>query len=96
MSCLTHALPGYGIMRNTGEHQDDYALGLGRNSDVRRDSLQSASWDGTTYEWVGAYESGHGAWSPMADGERRVVLSIDIALDAASRLREHVRQACTS
>ena len=50
------SLPDLTMMRNVGEHIDDYA----RNDDRRRykhvdrRTLHVGTWDGTTYEWLGA------------------------------------------
>lgn len=49
-----HALPQLSVMRNVGEHIDDYAVDSSkrRHKDVDRCSLQVGSWDGT-YQWLG-------------------------------------------
>ncbi|MBI2051395.1 hypothetical protein HYT33_01400 [Candidatus Roizmanbacteria bacterium] len=49
-------LPMLQKMRNVGEHIDDYAVDSEkrRHKDVERFSLQVGSFDGTTYEWLGA------------------------------------------
>jgi hypothetical protein len=64
------ALPQLTVMRNVGEHIDDYALDnpKRRHKDVSRQALQVGTWDGTTYQWLG--ES----------------LNVDIAHDAARTL----------
>ena len=48
------ALPMLPLMRNVGEHIDDYALDNGRHKDISRRSLQVGAWDGATYTWLGA------------------------------------------
>jgi len=40
------------MMRNVGEHVDDYALDRGRHKEVNRKMLQVSQWDGTTYHWL--------------------------------------------
>lgn len=64
------ALPHLSVMRNVGEHIDDYAVGnpKRRHKHVDRRSLQAGNWDGVTYQWLG--ES----------------LNIDVAHDAARQL----------
>lgn len=50
-------LPMLQKMRNVGEHIDDYAVDSEkrRHKDVERFALQVGSFDGTTYEWLGAH-----------------------------------------
>jgi hypothetical protein len=64
------ALPQLTVMRNVGEHIDDYAVDSPkrRHKGVSRQGLQVGTWDGTTYEWLG--ES----------------LNVDVAHDAAHTL----------
>ena len=96
------ALPGYVVMRNASEHLDDYVMGRGREEkvnglwvqNVRRQSLQSGSFDGTTFEWVGVYDEGPvKVFAPVSetDGTRRFFLNIDRAFDAALDLSLVVR-----
>jgi hypothetical protein len=49
------SLPGLTVMRNVGEHIDDYAAeSTGRrHKQVDRRWLQVGTFDGTTYEWLG-------------------------------------------
>lgn len=49
------ALPGLATMRNVGEHIDDYDLDrtTRHHRNVNRRMLQVASWDDTTYRWLG-------------------------------------------
>lgn len=49
-----HALPGLSVMRNVGEHIDDYAVDntKRRHKSVDRRSLQVGQWDGATYTWL--------------------------------------------
>jgi hypothetical protein len=49
------ALPGLRRMRNVGEHIDDYALDAPKrhHPEVKRGELQSGTWDGTTFVWLG-------------------------------------------
>jgi len=49
------ALPQLSLMRNVGEHIDDYAVDSPkrRHKGVGRRGLQVHSWDGTTYQWLG-------------------------------------------
>ncbi|HMI85607.1 MAG TPA: hypothetical protein VK550_16030, partial [Polyangiaceae bacterium] len=82
------ALPGYVVMRNASEHLDEYVMSKGREvrvgrgswvQNVRRHSLQSSSFDGTTFEWLGVYEDGPVdvfALEPASEGRRRVRLHI--------------------
>jgi len=69
------ALPTLRIMRNVGEHIDDYALDNPRrvHKQVGRRSLQVGTWDGTTYEWLD------------------MRLNVDDAYDAAESLHAAVR-----
>jgi hypothetical protein len=48
------SLPGLAIMRNVGEHIDDYAMDNPKRRDrrVNRRLLQVGIWDGTTYKWL--------------------------------------------
>ena len=48
-------LPQLNLMRNVGEHIDDYAVDSPkrRHKDIHRQALQVGTWDGTTYEWLG-------------------------------------------
>lgn len=81
-------------MRNASEHLDDYVMGKGREEkrggrwvrNVKREALQSASFDRTTVEWLGVYEDGPvEVFAPVSesDGGRRVLLNIESALVAA-------------
>ena len=49
------ALPQLSVMRNVGEHINDYAVDSSkrRHKQVGRGALQVGSWDGTTYQWLG-------------------------------------------
>lgn len=49
------ALPGLATMRNVGEHIDDYAIDSPdrHHKVVGRRMLQNASWDETTFRWLG-------------------------------------------
>ena len=51
---LDDSLPGLAIMRNVGEHIDDYALDNPKrhHKQVDRRQLQVGTWDGTTCEWL--------------------------------------------
>jgi len=71
------AVPHLKVMRNVGEHMDDYVVGSprSRHNQVRRRELQVGQWDGTTYKWL--------------DHE----LNVEIAISAAQQLLEHVRQS---
>lgn len=46
------ALPNLKMMRDIGEHIDDYALDRGRKRSVTRQGLQVGSWDGETFTWA--------------------------------------------
>jgi hypothetical protein len=74
------ALPQLSVMRNVGEHIDDYLLGNSktRHKQVSRGMLQSGTWDGVTYTWLN--ES----------------LNVDGAHDAAFQLFSALRTACRS
>jgi len=71
------ALPQLSLLRNVGEHIDDYAVDSPkrRHKDVNRQALQVGSWDGTTYQWLGKS------------------LKIDVAHDAAHTLFAAVSSA---
>jgi hypothetical protein len=45
-------LEGLNVMRNVGEHLDDYASDAGWKKSIGRRQLQVGSWDGTTYTWL--------------------------------------------
>lgn len=47
------ALPDLPLLRNVGEHIDEYAVGEGFDSSVRWQQLQVGGWDGDTFEWLG-------------------------------------------
>jgi hypothetical protein len=47
------ALPKLELLRNVGEHIDDYSLDAGRDPSVRWRQLQVGGWDKTTFEWLG-------------------------------------------
>jgi len=96
------ALPGYVVMRNASEHLDEYLMGKGREEkvdghwlqNVRPSSLQSSSFDGSTFEWLGVYKDGPvDVFAPVSesDGRRRVRFNIDEVLDAALELSLQVR-----
>jgi hypothetical protein len=66
------ALPMLPMMRNVGEHIDDYALDRGRDKHVSRQALQVGAWDGRTYSWLGeslnvdvAHAAAEGLWSAV-------------------------------
>jgi len=50
-----HLVPMLKVMRDVGEHIDDYALESGRrhHRQITRAFLQVAQWDGTAYTWLG-------------------------------------------
>jgi hypothetical protein len=47
------ALPDLLLLRDVGEHIEDYAVDKGRNSSVRWRALQVGGWDGVTFDWLG-------------------------------------------
>jgi len=49
-----HSLPMLKVMRNVGEHFDEYARDSTRrrHRDVDRRSLQVGAWDGRNYQWL--------------------------------------------
>jgi hypothetical protein len=57
------ALPGLNVMRNVGEHIDDYGIDQGRNKAIARQSLEVASLEeeGPTLHWLGAKLNAHEA-----------------------------------
>lgn len=71
-------LPMLQKMRNVGEHIDDYAVDSERrrHKDVERFSLQVGSFDGTTYEWLGAHlniDEAHSASTHLLGVVRSVI-----------------------
>ncbi len=74
------SVPALKIMRNVGEHIDDYALDDPKrhHKNINRQSLQVGTWDGTTFEWLDAK------------------LNIDEAHDAAIDLYQAVQKAAKS
>jgi hypothetical protein len=50
-----HGVPMLKVMRDVGEHIDDYALESGRrhHRHITRAFVQVAQWDGTAYTWLG-------------------------------------------
>jgi hypothetical protein len=46
-------LPDLGLLRNVGEHIDEYAVGDGNDPSVGWRQLQVGGWDGVTFEWLG-------------------------------------------
>jgi hypothetical protein len=79
------ALPGLAIMRNVGEHVDDYALDSPRrrHKAIDRRQLQVGSWDGQTYHWL------------RDDDEECLELDVRRAKGAAEKLYVAVRKGCT-
>jgi hypothetical protein len=55
LNAFDHALPRLAVMRNVGEHIDDYALDHPKRHQkgVDHRQLQVGTWDGTTYCWLG-------------------------------------------
>lgn len=53
IAAFDEALPDLLLLRNVGEHIDEYALGEGRDSSVRWRQLQVGGWDGVTFDWLG-------------------------------------------
>lgn len=51
------AIPMLSVMRNVGEHIDDYALDnpKRRHRQVDRRALQVGEWDGVNYRWLGEH-----------------------------------------
>jgi hypothetical protein len=52
ISAFDAAVPELRLLRDVGEHIDDYAVGKGFNPSVRWRSLQVGAWDGETLEWL--------------------------------------------
>jgi hypothetical protein len=76
------ALPDLQLMRNVGEHIDDYVLETKRRRHpIDRRLLQVGTWDGTTFTWLKR--------QPDVDAQ----LNIDAALGAAENLYLTVRRA---
>lgn len=46
------ALPDLPLLRNVGEHIDEYAVGEGFDSSIRWQQLQVGGWDGATFAWL--------------------------------------------
>jgi hypothetical protein len=53
ISDFDDALPKLGLLRNVGEHIDDYSREAGRDQSVRWEQIQVGGWDGTTFQWLG-------------------------------------------
>lgn len=53
IKAFDQAVPNLLLLRNVGEHIDDYAVGEGFDSTIRWRSLQVGGWDGETLEWLG-------------------------------------------
>jgi hypothetical protein len=53
LKAFDDALPSLSVMRNVGEHIEDYAVGEGHDSRVDRRSIQVGTFDGVNYEWLG-------------------------------------------
>ncbi len=79
LSEFDRALPSLTVMRNVGEHIEDYAIGKGHDGRVDRHQIQMGTFDGVTYQWLGKFDPVNGEWV----GES---LNIDVAHDAASEL----------
>lgn len=47
------ALPDLRMMRDVGEHINEYARDRGRKKEIRHRQLQVGTWDGMTYSWLG-------------------------------------------
>ncbi|HXJ18984.1 MAG TPA: hypothetical protein VMT03_02035 [Polyangia bacterium] len=83
-------LPDLTVMRNVGEHIDDYARGRGRHREVRPGGLQVGGFDGTTFRWLNREPTIDEAEGPDRE------LNIDEAKRAAGRLYLAVRAAIKS
>jgi hypothetical protein len=53
IKAFDEALPDLLLLRNVGEHIDEYAVGDGFDSSVKWQQLQVGGWDGSTFEWLG-------------------------------------------
>jgi hypothetical protein len=53
IEAFDEALPDLPLLRNVGEHIDEYAVGKGFDSSVKWQQLQVGGWDGVTFEWLG-------------------------------------------
>jgi hypothetical protein len=55
LDAFDSAVPDLTLMRNIGEHGDEYAVDSERRrvKSVNRRQLEVGSWDGKTYEWIG-------------------------------------------
>jgi hypothetical protein len=47
------ALPKLGLLRNVGEHIDEYSREAGRDPSVRWRQIQVGGWDRSNLEWLG-------------------------------------------
>jgi hypothetical protein len=77
VNAFDSALPALAVMRNVGEHIDEYAVDhpKRRHRKVDRRQLQVSVWNGSTYQWLG-HE-----------------LDIDAALTAAENLYHAIKSA---
>jgi hypothetical protein len=61
IAAFDRAVPNLHLLRNVGEHIDDYTLGKGRNSSIGRSQLQVGGWDGTIFKWLDVELNAEGA-----------------------------------
>ena len=75
------AIPNLRVMRNVGEHIDDYAVDgpRRRHKEVTHQQLQVGTWDGTVFKWLGKQQLRE--------------LNVDHVLTAAENLHSAVRGA---
>jgi hypothetical protein len=78
IAAFDRAVPNLALMRNIGEHIDEYAINSSKRhvETVDRRQLEVGSWDGTTFSWL-----------ERPDGVA-CELNVDTALRAAEQLFE--------
>lgn len=52
IAAFDEATPDLRLLRNVGEHIDEYALGAGYEKSVRWRQLQVGGWNGKTFRWL--------------------------------------------
>ena len=75
-------LPNLAMLRNVGEHLDEYAVGAGNHSSVTWRHVQVTSWNDPVVEWLGlkldaedALSAGHALIGALVDCHNREILA---------------------
>jgi hypothetical protein len=64
------AVPSLAVMRNVGEHIEDYATDSGRDRSISRSQLSVGRWNSDSFEWLGHtidFEEGQKAAENLSD-----------------------------